>query len=171
VNSQTNRGIDLTAQYRHEFSFGEFGIQAQASYQLEDVTALFEGTQQDFNGTEGEPKLVGNVDFSLERGPWTVFWRVNYIGDTNDDSITQPTDGVDTRFVINADAIWYHTLSVRRDFGAWQLLGGVANLFDQEPPRVSTVGGAGQAFIGPSLLTSNYDYIGRRFFMRLSAQF
>ena len=57
----------------------------------------------------------------------------------------------------------------------WSLLVGVANLFDEQPPAVTTVGGGLGEYstVGVSVLSSQYDqaYLGRRGFVRLSRDF
>jgi iron complex outermembrane receptor protein len=45
---------------------------------------------------------------------------------------------------------------------------GVANLFDEEPPRVSTNNLGEISTIGQAPFTSNYDFIGRRGFLSIS---
>ena len=172
VNSQTNRGLDLTARWQHEFPIGDFSIQGQFTYQLEDTVELFAGTERDTNGANNDPELTGNLDFQLVRNDWTFFWGVDYIGETDDTRYFSETNGAGTtRYDLTAEATIYNDVSVRYDVGGWSFLAGVANVLDQEPPTVSTVGAAGQSFIGPSLLSSQYDYVGRRGFIRIGKTF
>jgi outer membrane receptor protein involved in Fe transport len=51
------------------------------------------------------------------------------------------------------------------------LVGG-ANVFDQEPPQLTRTG-AGNEYtpVGNGLLTSNYDMLGRRFFVNAKWDF
>lgn len=170
VATQQNRGIDVTARYEHEFAWGDFSVQGQATYQLEDTVALFPEITRDSNGANGDPEFVGNLDFEFERNDWTFFWHVDMIGPTDDGRYVEEVQG-NTRYVIDTDFTAYHAASVRYDFGQWRLLGGVANIFEQEPPAVSADGAALQSYVGPSLLASQYDYLGRRVFVRVSAEF
>ncbi|MDO1559451.1 TonB-dependent receptor [Brevundimonas sp. 2R-24] len=59
-----------------------------------------------------------------------------------------------------------HTVSLRRNFGDWSAQIGVANVFDDLPPNVTT----GNFRAGTAAL-NGYDYIGRRAFFRVSASF
>lgn len=172
VNSQTNTGLDLTLRYQHEFPWGDFNMQSQVTWQFEDTIALFAGTTQDNNGNNGDPDVVGSVDLSLDRDDWTYFWRTSFVGTTSDREILASINSAGTtRFDIDGEFTAYHAASVRRDFDTWSLTAGVANILDQAPPTVSTVGGAGQSTIGPSLLASQYDYVGRRVFLRARKTF
>ncbi|MDX2275272.1 MAG: TonB-dependent receptor [Hyphomonadaceae bacterium] len=172
VNSQLNRGIDVTALYEHAFPWGDFTAEAQFTYQLEDTVALFAGTERDTNGANGDPELVGSLDLELERGDWTFFWGMDFIGETDDSRYVSDTSGSGTtRYDITAEAVTYHSASVEYEFDTWSLLAGVANIFDQEPPTVSTVGSAGQSYVGPSIFASQYDYLGRRAFIRVQKTF
>jgi iron complex outermembrane receptor protein len=47
---------------------------------------------------------------------------------------------------------------------------GVANLFDEAPPQVTMAQG-NYNMVGRSVLASQYDYIGRRLFVRLESKF
>lgn len=182
VASQQNSGVDLTVNYSRNTPLGDFRFATQISYQLEDIVQLFAGIpDDDRNGRNGDPEWVGNFDFQLDRGDWTYFWRTNFIGPASDDEITPnqfniqgPGPDYLPRLVtaeISTDFVAYHSFSVRREFDNWSILGGVSNLFDTEPPRVTTLGAAAQNTLGPSILASQYDYIGRRAFVRLSRSF
>ena len=48
--------------------------------------------------------------------------------------------------------------------------GGVANVFNEEPPQVSQNAG-NYSMVGRSVLSSQYDYIGRRVFVSIQAKF
>jgi iron complex outermembrane recepter protein len=177
INDQRNRGIDLTARYVHDLPFGELSLQTQLTWQLEDKVELFSGTVRDDNGINGDPNVVGNFDATLKSGPWTYFWRTQFIGATSDRSIVDEVQDIeggpepDVRYDIVGEAAYYHTASIRREFDRVHLTFGVANIFDQEPPVVTPLQAANQTVIGPSLLSSQYDYLGRRAFIRVSADF
>ena len=172
VNSQTNRGIDLTARYEHSFPLGELYVQGQFTYQLEDTVALFAGTEDDDNGINGDPEWVGNIDIRFAHNDWTFFWRADLIGPTSDDSIiSNLSSNGSTRYDLDGEFTAYHAVSVEREFDSWSVLLGVANVFDEEPPSVSTTSAAAQSFVGPSLLSSQYDYVGRRVYARVSKSF
>ncbi|MEQ1708792.1 MAG: TonB-dependent receptor [Terricaulis sp.] len=178
VNSQTNRGIDLTVSYNHEFPWGDLTVLSQVTYQLEDTIAFFAGNGTDSNGDNGDPQFVGNVNFRLDRDDWTFNWGMNIIGPSSDDDdvvTSAPAGAVSGNparlFDVDAETTVYHSVSVRRRFDDWAILAGIANLSGEEPPGVTSVGAAQQSLFGSSLAASQYDYIGRRAFVRLSRSF
>lgn len=177
INNQENSGLDLTVRYGHELPFGELTVQGQFTYQIEDVISLFGGTTRDTNNSNGDPEFVGNVDFMLESGDWTYFWRTQLIGETDDGYFAPTSNGAvppninATGFDITNEFTTYHSASITREFDAFRLTVGAANLFDQDPPTVSTPSIANQQVVGPSTLQSQYDYVGRRIFMRFVADF
>src|SRR3546814_8993781 len=69
--------------------------------------------------------------------------------------------------VCSSDLTFYHSLSLSRDVAdRFRITLGVANLFDTPPPRVSTVVTATPPVIGQApAFGTQYDYLGRRFFL------
>ena len=182
ISDQRNRGLDLTIRYQREFPWFDFTYQGQFTYQLTDTTALFPGTETDDNGDVGDPKFVGNSTFRFVRGPWTLFWGVDIIGPSSDvddcPSASCLGENIDTsvfgpyRAVIDTPWVFYHSLSVQREFDRFRLTVGVANLLDENPPRVTTINDQGNFdTVGQSVLASQYDYVGRRFFMNFNVRF
>jgi iron complex outermembrane receptor protein len=47
---------------------------------------------------------------------------------------------------------------------------GVSNLFDKRPPRVSVLNGGVISTLGQAAAVSQYDWLGRRFFVNVSAK-
>lgn len=84
VASQTNRGIDLTVRYGHEFSFGDLTLDGQFTWQLQDEVNLLGGFVEDDNGETTEPDFTGRLSARFDRGDWTAFWGVQFIGKTSD---------------------------------------------------------------------------------------
>lgn len=172
INNQNNRGLDLSARFIQPFAMGDLTLQAQATWQFEDVVALFDGTGQDLNGNNGDPDLVANLDVLFESGDWSYFWRTQFIGRTSDLEVLSDQISATQRADIIGEPIFYHSASVRREFERFNITLGMANIFDQEPPGITPLQAAGpQSSIGPSLLASQYDYVGRRAFVRISADF
>jgi iron complex outermembrane receptor protein len=200
INDQTNRGIDVTTRLRQELpnGWGDLSILAQMTWQLEDDIALFEGTQVSVNGEDGEPIWVGDFNIEWSLGAWSVFWGIDAVqhtsdvadfidanGDTclpvPDDPIgpddVNPIYGTRVCADLIAEARVYHAVSVTREFEDWRITLGIANLFDDAPPRVSVSTLASDfalgeiTTIGQGPFTSNYDYVGRRGFLSVSKKF
>lgn len=168
VNSQVNRGIDLTTRYEHEFDFGQLIIDTQWTWQLEDVTQLLGGEATDYNGSTTEPDFTGNANIRFERGDWTVNWAMDFIGKTSDSELTEDTYAStvymqDVYAKQYTEFMAYHSVSVRKDWDDFSLMVGLANVFDEEPPTQST----GQFRVGVSALNM-YDLRGRRAFFNVT---
>ena len=74
---------------------------------------------------------------------------------------------------VTTQATFYHSASITRRIAndRFQITMGISNIFDTTPPRISTNGVAltiGQVAGGTA---SQYDYLGRRFFMNVRARF
>ncbi|MGQ4659107.1 TonB-dependent receptor domain-containing protein [Lysobacter sp. F6437] len=178
INRQQVRGYDLIVNYDNEFSFGKLGIESQITYTMEDVSQLFDTAEEsgfsssNLAGYIGRPKLVGNLDFILERGDWTYYWRTNYVQQTKNRDLT-PTytyAGWENAWRdIWADEAFYHTVSVRYEQADWAINVGINNLLDQDPPRISD--GVGTRRGNIPAFASQYDWYGRTGFVRMEYKF
>ncbi len=170
IAEQTNRALDLTVQYDHEFAWGDFSLQSQLTWQLEDVVALFPGRRIDINGDVGEPDFVGNVDLRLDAGDFTYFWGVDMVGKASEaEDVGDRSASGATLYKVHTEFTAYHAASVRYNGDQWSLTGGISNLFDEQPPTLTRGGILGQySTQGLSVLSSQYDYVGRRAFVRLT---
>jgi iron complex outermembrane receptor protein len=178
VSRQHNRGLDFQIQYTTDFSFGTLLIDSQQTLQFEDTLGLFDTTEEDRAGEAGHPEWVGNLNFTFMRGPWSFFWGITYIGETeNYDSFGFTTapwyDDTEVDLDLKAESRLYHSVSGTREFGSGYLARfGVANAFDEEPPRMSSyTTGAEVDILGEAAFYSQYDWFGRRFFVELSKTF
>ncbi len=178
INKQRTRGWDMTLNWDHEFSFGKFGLETQVTYTLEDVSQLFDSAeasglaQSDQLNYIGRPDLVANMGLNFKRGDWTWNWLTQYIGETsNTDIIERFTyqGRPDSYRDITADARFYHTASVSYDQPDWQILVGVANVFDTKPALIST--GAGTRYGNTAAFATQYDLYGRTPYVRLKYKF
>jgi len=184
INSQANRGIDVTIEGRQELpdGWGDLRFLSQMTWQFEDTIALFEGTEVSSNGEDGEPIWVGDFQFEWTKGEWSVFWAIEAIQHTSDiqdfidaNGTTCPNNvifGQPTCRDLVAEARMYHSLSVTKEFGDdMRITLGVANVLDEEPPSVSSANLAEITTVGKAPFTSNYDFVGRRAFISVSKKF
>lgn len=182
INSQQNRGVDVTARLVHDFAGDTtLTIQGQMTWQTRDKVALFSGFFSDSNGEAGEPIFVGDFYASLDTGPWTIFYGLDVIGATDSSGdylrdngtlcpnlVTLGTVCLD----LTTDAAFYHSVSVTREIGDnFRITAGMTNLTDKNPPRTSQLGGDGTRSLGQGLLYSQYDLLGRRAFVNLNIQY
>lgn len=177
IAKQKNRGWDVASRYRTTLPWGELTVETQHTFQDEDTLAYFASTPEDLNGQVGDPDWVGYLNLTLDRGPWTYFWGMNFIGSS---SSTSENDGntatyrdETVRVVLKTDDVVYHSASVTREFEQSGITArlGVANVFDEEPPQVTTLNLGVLDTVGKSAFYSQYDWIGRRFFLNLTKEF
>lgn len=172
IASQLNKGIDLTVNYGAELPWEtRLDVELQSTWQLKDTTALFADTVVDSNGFVGDPDWTGQLNFRFSKGDWTAFWGVDMIGKASDAEDYADHNAAGTTFYkIHTEFTAYHNISLQKKFDGFTLLGGVANLFNEEPPQVSQ-GAGNYSMVGRSVLSSQYDYIGRRVFVSMQAKF
>ena len=191
VASQTNRGIDLTVRYGHEFGFGDLTIDGQFTWQLEDRTTLFGASlPEDTNGDTNEPDFTGQVNIRFDRGDWTAFWGIDLMAKASDTEdfggdvfafsryADIPGGVLSTNCATNTPPNYcvyykqytefqaYHDFSLRYRMDDWTFQAGVQNVFDERPPAQSN----GQFRIGTAAL-NQYDMVGRRAFLQISRRF
>lgn len=192
ISSQINRGIDYSVRFNHDFGSFRLGFTGTVTQILEDFIDLDRDFvapfEDDFDRTLEalRPEWTGQFNLNIQRGPVTLFWSTTYIGKSdelpflvgdpngfvNEDGTAQyfgPYRYLDlVRPDTKVEEYWEHTVSARYNFEDLGLtvIGGVANVFDQEPPQVGNlVQRTGTSASGP------YDYRGRRFFLRASKRF
>ncbi|MCH7571667.1 MAG: hypothetical protein IH891_01995, partial [Planctomycetes bacterium] len=175
---QNNRGLDYAVRYNTEVPWGALGFEVHATRQLEDTKGISSAAVEEINGRVGDPELVGDWNVTLDRGAWSFFYGGNYIGTSSDEehfgSNIVTYRGVQYRAVLNTEAITYHSFSVQYTFDNYGLtaLVGIANAFDEEPPQLTRQGtDAEYTMIGNAVLASQYDWLGRRFFLNLKLRF
>lgn len=189
VNSQKNRGIDVTFRIDQELpkDLGTLSLFSQMTWQLKDTIALFSGTETNVNGEEGEPYWVGDFNFIWEKGPWQAFWGIDAIGRTSDVkdfervaatgicNVQDATHPAPYCVDVVGEHKLYHSVSLSRSFqdDRFKMTVGVANLFDTEPAKVSNSGTNREqiSVVGASSFQSQYDYVGRRAFLNVKATF
>ena len=176
----TNRGFDYALRYTSELGGrGTLRVNLEANRQLEDTFAVFTDDPDNLNKRVGDPEWVGQYSVSFARNAWELFYSGRYIGSADnsrffsDDLITSSRfDGDTVRQVLDVDSVVYHALSGAYTFDdhGMRVLVGVANLTDKEPPQVTTLG-TNIATVGNSVFYSQYDWLGRRYFVNLTWDF
>ena len=186
VNSQKNRGLDFTVRFDQALpgQLGDLQVTSQMTVQLKDTIALFEGTVENVNGEEGEPKLTGDLNIRWDKDDWSFLWSIDYFGKTSDLNDFREESGLDTACGVTdilhdgpycvdvvAERTIYHSVSLSKSFKdeQFKVILGVANLFDKHPPRVSEYGANYGSItnLGAVPYQSQYDFVGRRAFLNL----
>jgi iron complex outermembrane receptor protein len=182
VNEQVNRGLDTTIRYTRDFDLGTLTYEGQATWTFEDLQRLFDSNavsgfdDDDFNGSIGDPQVTANMRLSWQSGDWTVSWFSDFVGRTSNAYLfnTSPVRPYfdypgGGRYIDDTEAVWYHDISARWEQDTWTLTLGMSNVFDEEPPVVST-GSATRRGNAP-LVGSQYDLRGRSAFLRAQKTF
>lgn len=181
VDEQENRGLDFTLRVAHDLgSLGKLSLLGQATLQTKDtITTL--GELEDLNGEFGDPKFTSDINVVWDYRDWSLFYGMKIIGSWSSvDDYVDDNGGLcqETGIFIPvyggpfcsrpyAKAKVYHSASITKEFeDRFELTIGVANLLDTRPPEVS-----GVTELGNSPFISQYDWLGRRFFVNLGAKF
>jgi len=176
VATQKSRGYDVALRYTVEIGGGTLELDTQHTFQEERNTALFGDDIRDQLGRFGYPEHVGRLWTSYDRGDWSYFWGARFVGSVDntadEDGGTATYRGETVNRVLKADSIIYHDFSVTYYMDSWGLrtIVGVANAFDENPPQVSTILGALDT-AGRSAFYTQYDWLGRRYFLNLTVNF
>lgn len=179
INQQLVRGYDLVVNWEGDFSFGKLEVETQFSKTIEDVVVLFSSAEQSGFDTDnnlgliGRPKLTGNIRTAYTRGDFTYTWGMRYVDETENFNFVVPATYFGTanpQYDTEAESRLYHSLSVFYRSADWNLLVGVDNVFDRDPPKIS--GGIGNSRFGNSpAFATQYDIYGRSLFARFQYTF
>ena len=181
IASQNNKGYDIALRYSVDVDGGSFLFDTQHTFQEESSRELFAGTLTDTNGEFGDPKHVASYNMSFNKNDWSLNWNINYVGAVSneqsyfdDRGITDTSiEGTSYDIVLRSDSVMYHSFSFTyelTDMGLTTVFG-VANAFNVAPPRVTTLNFGEISNQGNSAFYSQYDWLGRRFFLNASYTF
>ncbi len=178
ISRQHNHGLDVLLNWTYETGLGTLTVETEHTLQFEDTVGLFDNTEEDHAGEAGHPDWVGNLNVTLQRELWSFFWGATYIGETDNyehfgTSTASWYGDAEVDLDLTAEATMYHHLSVSREFeNGFTARLGVANLLDEEPPRMSSyTTGSEVDVLGGVAFYSQYDWFGRRYFLDVSKSF
>ncbi len=176
IAEEIDQGLDLNIRYRLNLPLDtKLTIESQNSWTFYTNTILLNGETNNYLGQVGQPTYVGNLSFRFDHGPWTVNYYINMVGRSSDN---QFVPDIDNNYLGSGESVFLNhvvpfysttTVSVRRKFEGWAFEVGCKNIFDKDPPVYATEGF--QARIGTAPLTSQYDWIGRSFFIDVKKDF
>ena len=176
VAEEIDQGLDWETTYVANLPRDfKLTIESNLAWTFYTKTMLLGGLSNDFLGQVGQPVFNGNVNFKLERGPWTIDYYLYMVGRSSDNDFvaSQDTNFYQTGETVNLNHVapFYTTsdVSVQRKFDKFVMTVGIKNLYDTPPPYYSFEGFQNRVGVVP--VTSQYDYIGRAFFMTLEKTF
>ena len=185
IASQRNAGVDVSTNIRQNLhSLGTLNFLANMTWQTKDDFALFVDTKTSDNGESGSPRWVGdfNLTWTARNKKLSFFYGMDVIGKTSDKAdflranggercITSTLRGVYCP-KLNVPMVFYHNASITKSINdRFDFTLGVSNLFDTSPPRVSVLNGGQISTLGPVVVASQYDFLGRRFFVNVGTRF
>lgn len=191
IAEQRNEGLDVTINVTQDLGkFGKLSVLSQMTWQFKDEIAVLPGVIQDNNGESGDPKWTGDLNIVWSPTESTsLFYGLDVIGQTNDDEdykrLVANNSLCQTGTVLYGDYCveltgekkFYHSFSISQKVGkTFELTLGVANLFNTKPPRTTIQGGNtlnnnAVSTLGNSVFASQYDLLGRRFFINATARY
>lgn len=166
ISEQQNEGIDLNVRYRKEFAAGDLTLSGRASYILDWTQQTFgDSLPTKIESRIGYPELNGQVSARFDRGDWTGFWSVDFVGESDMVPFFAARNNLGTYLGQNVyfqratPFYMSHNMSIRRRMDDITLQLGVRNVFNENPPLVSASSGVSR--IGNTPLASQYDWMGR----------
>lgn len=173
---QEVRGVDYNFTYQDDFDWGSLRFRVEHTMQIERYSKQF--TDSPYNnliGENGYPKHVGVARLTYSNDDFSLNWIASYFDSTNDyeyyssGTNTTTANGNTVTFIDETRWTTYHSASGSFEYENVEIMLGIANLFDKEPPRISASG----FDLGNSAMYSQYQtaFIGRRVFANLSYNF
>ena len=165
------RGWDFNLRYSKDIGQGEFVANAQVTRFLEQGGQSLPSIEyRDYNGTIGAPEYTGSLDLNYSIRNWRLRYGVDWVGSVESYSYQERYFDTDYRptYLMEIDDYFKHNISLRYRGDDWSVTGGVRNLTDKDPPKVST---GAYTTIGNAPLYSGYDYFGRTFFVSFTKDF
>ena len=154
INEADVEGIDLKFVYRKDFAFGDLVIDSSHRWTTRSAEGLFlDDELLEIQGTIGDPIYNSSTQFRFTRKDWLYAWTVSAVGPTNQakffnggvNPVAQPPgsyyayNGVNSvLYKTNTETTITHSMAVRYKSDNWTVVAGIANVFDELAPAVST---------------------------------
>lgn len=183
IDRQRVEGIDLKVLYRKDFSFGDLTVDSQHRWTLKNVGELFPGAvPTDTAGDIGDPIYVSTTQLRFTRKDWTFAWTANAVGPASylqyfgSDvlPLTSTSNFIfqgltSLKYKMDVETTITHDFSVRYRSDEWTVVGAISNIFNEDPPSVSS--GVYFGYLGTHPLASQYDFVGRAATLSITRRF
>ncbi len=168
IATQLVKGLDYTIRYERPVGPGKARLTAQATQYKSQAGNIFpEDPIEEHNGEIEVPRWAAVADAYYSWQKWQFHYGVEWV-EGMDSYKFLAEDPATSDFDFSTGDYFVHNASVRFIEGSWEVIAGVRNLFDKEPPTIS----AGYYNrVGNAPLYSGFDYIGRRAFLDVSKKF
>ena len=170
VNLATDnvKGLDYTVRYRKDVGPGTALFNLAITQYTEISNKLFaEDPLEDYTGMIDNPEFTGTADVSYAWDKWRVRYGVEWIQGA-DSYAYYGEDPATSDYDLATDDYWLHNTSVQYASDGWTATLGVRNLFNDNPPTISS---GVYNRVGNAPLYSGYDYLGRTAFVNLTKSF
>ncbi|WP_395942639.1 TonB-dependent receptor domain-containing protein [Brevundimonas sp.] len=170
VNLATDnvKGLDYTVRYRKDVGPGTALFNLAVTQYTEISSKLFaEDPLEDYTGMVNNPEFTGTADVSYAWDKWRVRYGVEWIQGT-DSYDYYGEDPATSDYDLEVGDYWLHNASVQYAANGWTATAGVRNLFNEDPPTISS---GVYNRVGNAPLYSGYDYLGRTAFINLTKSF
>lgn len=163
-------GLDYNLRYARDIGLGRLRLTGQMTQYLNIQGKIFpEDPLEQYKGLINNPKLTGTFDARYTLREWSVNYGFEWIQGTDS---TKNLLGADAKYGdfgydFKVEDNWLHYASLTYKGDKFSIVGGVRNIFDTEPPKIS----AGYFNrVGNSPLYSGYDFVGRTFFLTFTGK-
>lgn len=165
------RGLDYNLRYRRDVGRGSMVFNFYLTQYLERVrTVLPTDPQRNTVGIINQPEFAGTADVSYAFDNWLVRYGVDWTAATDYDSYYLEYFGYTLSslgYQLQTGDYFVHNASLQYRADDWSITAGVRNLWNEEPPQIST----GVNRVGNAPLYSGYDLVGRTAFINLTRAF
>lgn len=170
IATQIARGWDFTVRYTRDLGPGTFRATLEGTRFLSQAQNLFPDDPLDeYNGTLNNPKAVGSLDLAYSLKAWRVRYGIDWTDAQDSTELLELTPAQSLTYIAKVPSYVLHSASLQYRGDTWTVTGGVRNLFDKQPPIISS--GLGYSRVGNSPLYSGYDFVGRTFFVNVAKSF
>ncbi len=168
-----SKGWEFNLRYQKSFGAVDMVLNALITKYDEQSNQLFrDDPVTDFNGIIGIPDWTGTGSLSLGYEFFTLRYGLDWVGgDSTRTYAYFEEDPAVSTFHLKVPDYFLHHLSLQYEIEKFEFTFGVRNLFDRDPPRVTTTFDLVYNMVGNAPLYSGYDYNGRTFFVAAAAKF
>ena len=173
VASDKVRGWDFTLRYTRDIGQGVFRANAVVSHYLEQSGRTFPTDPfKDWSASmyNYAPEYTGELDLTYGIRNWEVRYGLDWVSSIDGYEYYKTYDDFDYTpyYLMKVDDYFLSHLSLRYKADDWSIRGGIRNIADKDPPKISA---GAYSVVGNAPLYSGYDYLGRTYFLNFTKEF
>ncbi|MGY8985737.1 MAG: TonB-dependent receptor domain-containing protein [Sphingomonadales bacterium] len=165
TGGESMKGLDFGAVYNFATEDLSHTVNFQATYLMKYETTAFVGDEPTVfdgfigSGNGGYPRIRAFTSYNLAAAKWNATYSIQMIG--RGDDFNDASGGVGS----NMPNVFYHNVQFSYEINdATKISAGIDNLFQKDPPRVSS-------WTDGNTDTMTYDLAGRRGYVRIGYTF